>query len=335
MLKSQPFLVACLLLAFALPARSNPAEFATASAAYRAKNYQESAKQFLDILAREPNNASAAYYAGYSLYGAGKLDEARNILWYLAKQIPTAREAFAARTFLKTIDPNFVKDAQNSAIGILPPTAPHVIEVVPIDKNKLVADIFETTPRRSKLDLDPNFVDQIKDALKAYPANILSFLHRHNCKIIVTPSVIETDFRMQNYHPGGYTEDALMDNVPALFNGTSIVIAEYAKNRNGDFVENIGVIGSLRHETGHAIDRYLGQLTDQEEFKHQFAFDGKAQYRQKLDYFMRSPRECFAELCCFRLGGRTDDYRRANCELLNATYPLCGKLVDEALRKVY
>ena len=140
---------------------------------------------------------------------------------------------------------------------------------------------------------------------------------------------------MTNYHPGGYYEGALMDNVPALFNGSSIVIGEYAKNHNGDFVESSGVVGSLRHETGHAIDRYLGQLSDQEEFKHQFTFDGQQKYREKLDYFMRSRAECFAELCCFRLGGRTDDYRKANCELLNATYPLCGKLVDEALRKVY
>jgi hypothetical protein len=47
---------------------------------------------------------------------------------------------------------------------------------------------------------------------------------------------------MQNYHPGGYTEDALMDNVPALFNGTSIVIAEYAKNRNGSCAASVSAV---------------------------------------------------------------------------------------------
>jgi TolA-binding protein len=97
------------VLALPLPAHGTPAEFAAASEAYRNKNYETAAKQFLDILVREPNNASAAYYAGYSLYGAKKLEEARNILWYLAKQLPTTREAYTARNFLKSIDATSLK----------------------------------------------------------------------------------------------------------------------------------------------------------------------------------------------------------------------------------
>lgn len=305
---------------------------------YRTKQYESAATKFIQILEKDPENATAAYYASYALYGAGKQTEAVNMFWYLCKHCSSSREAYTARSFLRSLDKTYVKDSTDPKIGVLP-AAKH--ESMPLTqsntkamKESIIAAMVVVTPRRSALDVTPEFVESIRNALRDYPLHILRFLHEHKCKMIISPNVIENDFRMQNRHPRGYSEDSKMDNVPALFNGTDIVIGQYLKDQKGDTIPNVGIIGTIRHETGHAIDRYLGGISRKEEFRHEFLFDGNCADREKLAYFVNSPSETFAELACQRLGGRTDDYRSERCELLNQYYPRCGKLVDKALAQL-
>lgn len=305
---------------------------------YRSKQYDAASERFIEILRSDPKNATAAYYAAYSFFGAGKKPEAINMFWYLSKQCPQARETFSARTFLKTNDTNYVRDGADASIGVLPVLKQSAVQAPRINKAELkeqiIAQMIELTPRRSALDVTKSFVEDMRGALRSYPLNVLQFLHEHNVKMIISPNVIETDFRMQNLHPKGYDEGAKMDNVPALFNGRNIVIGQYHRDYKGDLVENEGVIGTVRHETGHAIDCYMGWISRKDEFKHEFALDGDSKNNAKLHYFCNSPTETFAELACKRLGGRTDNYRIEVCDLLNDTYPRCGKLVDQALGQI-
>ncbi len=328
-----------IIAALAVPTLASPRDLEQAMALYRSKQFLPAAEKFVDILRTEPQNSTAGFYAAYSYYGAGKLDEAKNMFWYLSKHCSTSREAYSSRAFLKNIDKAYLMDSTDPAVGVLPPPSQqepaHATHVdTPTRKEQIIATMIVLTPRRSLLDVTPAFVEHMRDALREYPLNVLEFLNQHNCKMVISPNVIETDFRMQNSHPGGYSEGSKMDNVPALFNGKDIVIGQFAKDYKGDMVENEGVIGTVRHETGHAIDRYMGWISHQEEFKHEFMLDGDARNNQKLSYFVRSPTETFAELACQRLGGRTDAYRAEQCELLNKTYPRCGKLVDKAIANV-
>lgn len=317
---------------------------AEANSLYRQKNYAAAAAQYIEAVRNNPNNADAAYFAGYASYQAGKKTEAIRLFWYVAKNCPTSKRAFAAREILRKIDPEYAKHTQDALIGTLPPPArPVTVAPRPApsadDKKKLIEWIVEKTPRRSnRPDVTSDFLDEIKEGLSSFPYPVLKFLQKNNCHVIVAPCVVEADFRMQGYCPGGYWEGATMEDVPALFDFHNIVVGQYLPNTtSGGYIRNTGILGTLRHEIGHAIDHFSGGLSSKEDFAHARVWDIPSTRHQKaLAYFLggkRGDAEAFAELCAYKFGGRTDKRRDETCKLLKQTsdrsYPLVEKIIEK------
>jgi tetratricopeptide (TPR) repeat protein len=202
------FVALSMIMAVGTPAIASARDLEAAMALYRSKQYEPAAAKFVEILRAEPKDPTASFYAAYSYYGAGKIAEAKNMFWYLVKHCSTSREAYSARALLKNIDKAYAMDSSDPNIGVLPPASEQELAHVPIvsaaaRKEQIIANMIVLTPRRSLLDVTPVFVDKMRDALREYPLNVLQFLHEHNCKMVISPNVIETDFRMQNSHPGG------------------------------------------------------------------------------------------------------------------------------------
>jgi hypothetical protein len=323
--------------------------FEDAGAMFRSKNFGSAAVKYLEVARTEPANAEAAYYAAYASYYAGRKADAIQIFWYVAKKCSSSKHAVSSRELLKKIDSDYAKHSLDPRFASLPGAPSAAVTVAathvtaptsPIeDKKKLIDELVQLTPRRSnRPDVTPAFVAEIKDGLNQFSLPILRFLKKHNCHIIVCPCVIEADFRMQGYSPGGYWEGATMEDVPALFDFKNIVIGQYLPDTAGGYRQNDGGLGTIRHEIGHAIDRFSGNLSQKDDFKHARVWDYpyRAEQRAKLAYFLgggRGDAEAFAELCAFKFGGRTDKRRTETCNLLQSlsarSYPVVEKVLEK------
>ncbi len=99
-------------------------------------------------------------------------------------------------------------------------------------------------------------------------------------------------------------------------------------------------IGTLRHELGHAIDRYSGSISMTEEYKHQYFLDLGTMdegTQQRLNYYVqkadRGPSETFAELMCDKYGGRPGNNSRT--ELVASSFKLTKKYLDDFIAKEF
>jgi hypothetical protein len=127
--------------------------------------------------------------------------------------------------------------------------------------------------------------------------------------------LIDKNPELQNTHPKGYEEGHTYKQSPAIFDGYSVVVCEYTMDPDTDALEPCGdALGSVRHEFGHAVDRYLGQLSETPEYKHAYYLDlGRVseEDKVKLNYYCqkaeRGLHECFAEVYSGITGGPASD----------------------------
>ncbi|MBU6454026.1 MAG: hypothetical protein KGS72_19760 [Cyanobacteria bacterium REEB67] len=314
-------------------------EYAAALDLYNKKQYPAAASYFEAASLANPSNVSATYYAGYSFYLAGRKAEAIKSFWRLANAYPTRREGIQARDFLKRLDPDFAK---NDGAAAQPAAA--VTASAPAKKvtaRAVVDALVQVKPGTGKLaNCTPEFVAKIKEMLVAMPLPILKFWLAQGGSVLIAPSVVEHDMRIQNTMPRGWGDGYDWKNSPALTHGTQVVIGQYRlDSRTNEYVDTSEEIGVIRHEAGHAIDHCLGDYTESGDFKHAYLLDVAKvpdEYRQRLDYFLQKadsgPSETFAELFCFHMGGETAN-RVEICELAHKYFPLADKEVQKQLAK--
>jgi tetratricopeptide (TPR) repeat protein len=334
-------------LLWVIPAAAAQQDYQTALQEYNGRKYTAAAEHFNLAWRADPNNVSACYYAGYCYYLSGKREQAIDTFWKLVRAFPSRKEAVSALDMLKRIDSEYSKHATealsssqsadaNGGHAAARPAAEN------ISAEALVAGLIQVKRSTGKLpNVSSGFVDQIKTMLTSLPKPILLLLRNGGCHVCISPSVVESDYRIQNTTPRGWSESS-WKNSPAMFDGQDVVISEnQADMRTGEYVSTANETGVVRHETGHAVDHCFRYFSKTEEFKHAYFMDRGAipeAVRTKLEYFLQSdeagPSEVFAELCCYKFGGETDDYRKELCELVHKYFPLCSQAQDKRLKQI-
>jgi len=178
--------------------------------------------------------------------------------------------------------------------------------------------------------------------LVAIPVPILLFWKNGGGSVLVSPSVVEHDMRIQNTAPRGWGDDFDWKASPALTSGGQVVISSNRfDSKSGEYIDTTPELGVVRHEAGHAIDYLMNNFTETDEFKHAYLLDSAQvpdEFRKRLDYFLQKassgPQETFAELFCYRLGGETDSHRKETCELVHKYFPLSEKELEKRLSKL-
>jgi hypothetical protein len=304
----------------------------------------------------DPTNVSANYYAGYCFYLAGAKPDAIKSFWRLAKAFPSRKEGIQARQYLVKIDPDFAKnDSSESKTSQVDGTqttssakSSNVSKTASGTEHQATArevvdSLVEVKRSIGKLaNVSPAFIDTVKDVLVAVPLPILSFIKLKGGSVVVTPSVVEHDMRIQNTTPRGWTENFDWKSSPALTQGTQVVISQFRlDSQTNEYVDTTREIGVLRHELGQALDHCMGEFTQSADFKQAYYADAAAvpeEYKQKLNYFLQKstsgPSETFAELFCFRSGGETDAPRKESCSLVHTYFPLCEKQMEKRLKQL-
>jgi tetratricopeptide (TPR) repeat protein len=330
---------------FASPNCHAKSDYETAIELYSKKQYASAAQYFEAASLNNPSNAAANYYAGYSFYLAGRKNEAITSFRRLANAFPSLKEGMQARVFLKSLDPNYGKSNSDATTTTKVPVEQRVAtanKVVPKPR-EIVDGMVEVKRSNGKLpNVTPAFVEKIKGLLVAMPISVLTFWKDNGGSVVITPSVVEIDFRIQNTVPRGWDQDFSWKDSPALTHGNQVVVSQYKANqKTGDTVDNTPEIGVVRHETGHAIDYCMDKFTDSNEFKHAYYLDSAKvpeEQRKRLDYFLQKatggPSETFAELFCYRMGGETDTPRMEVCDLVHKYFPLCDKELEKCLAKL-
>ena len=305
-------------------------EYQTAVDLYGKKRYAEAAPYFEAASLASPSNVAANYYAGYSFYLAGKRTESCRSFWRLLKTNPASKEAANATAMLKQLDPNYEKtvaDQSNSAAA-----ASLVSSVKPRAKptaQAILSAIIQVKPPKGKLAaVSPIFVDKIKEMCASAPLAVLIFLKEKGASIVIAPSIVENDMRLQNTVPRGWSDDHNWKNSPALTHGTQVQVGQFRMDaRTGEYIDTTPEVGVVRHELGHALDHCLNGFTDTDEFRHPYLLDlakVPPEHAAKLEYVMQKagsgPSECFAELFCYNIGGETDN-RQEFCDLTHKYFP--------------
>jgi len=186
-------------------------------------------------------------------------------------------------------------------------------------------------------------IAQVKSALESFPPQFLDLLRANKAKVQLTPTMIDLFPNLKNTKPRGYEEGRTYKNCPALFSYPNIVVAENALIGDDDsnWQKMDDPIGSMRHEMGHALDAFLGDLTQTEEFKHVYYLDlGRLDQptRERLSYYTQKsaggPSEAFAEVFAGLYGKRSVKERQEKNDEVVSAFPGLAALIKKKIAEI-
>ena len=332
-----------LVSSFALPAEVHGADgdFEKGTRLYAQKQFKPALTVFSSLYQADPKNLTALFYAANCLMAMGQSGEAIKAYNTIVSASPHSAAGIAADGALKSINANSSAIAvAKSNVGVhkmsdekLPTAAAQYRANGAPGEFKSAKDILKGDSKTQEIDslikvvraqadrpyVSADFIADTKSALGQYPTSLLHLLAKKNIHIKLTPTMVDNDPSLGYKQPRGYEDGKTYKNCPGLFNGYEIVLCEYEFiGESNDLRKCFGPMGTLRHELGHAVDRCLGTVTRQEEFRHRYLLDIGTiddDMKSKLTYYLQKdragPSETFAEIMCNKYGGRpSSDSRR-------------------------
>lgn len=333
-------------LTLAAPAEADP--YSSGMAKLKAKEYAGAADDLLQASKADPSNFTALYYAANALFRTGRKDDAISLYWYIARHFSTRKEAYQVRDFLKKYDSSYAAHSATRTFGAIPAASanagsgstssePQVSSGPVRSKTEIIEDIVKVVrPLKMRPNVSKGLIDGAKTALKAYPDKLLEVVYLSGCRIQLTPTLIDFEPGAENTKPRGYEDGSTFKDCPGMFTGKAIVVCEYTIGNGYDCSKTSDPLGTLRHELGHAVDWFLGDISHSEEFKHAYYLDsGKvdASVAGKISYYLQKasggPSETFAELMAFKYGGRENKARDEACDIVGKSFPLATKILEK------
>jgi tetratricopeptide (TPR) repeat protein len=318
---------------------------------YNQKDYDGATKVFAGCIKDNPKDVKSCFYLAYCCYAKQRLDDAVKLYWYVVKSFPNSAESYSARSFLKQIDRNYLKDMQDSNLAVLPeikgieianaasPAVPERRSLSGKDKEEIIERLVKVVPAQAdRKNVSKQLIENVKEALKAYPTNLLALVYAKGGKVYLTPTMIDKEPMLQNTQPTGYEDGTTFKNCPGMFQrGNEIVICEYSM-QGDNWAPLTDCIGTLRHELGHAVDCYLGWFSGKEAFKHEYLLEAARideDVKTRLGYFLQKdrtgPTETFAELMCYQYVGRAKNERT---DLVHSSFPGLARMITKEIAAI-
>lgn len=310
---------------------------------FKEKQYIKAAPHFLNAWRKNRKNVVALYYSGYCYYAGGDKEKAISAFWQVVDKFPSSKQAQMATRYLRSIDPHFntrIKKTKSNTSNLTSSDSSTTSNESP---KQLVKNLIVVQKPRGKIPaVTGNFVSSIEEMIEQLPLSVLRMLKHKKGRITILPSTVESDYRMQNVRPRGYDSGSTWKNNSAYCRGNNVYISQYRLNSStGNYDTTDTEVGSVRHEVGHAIDYCLGYVSQKEKFRHAYRLEAAQvprQHRGRLSYYLQSgrggPSETFAELCCAKFGGETDEWSKKNCELISKYFKNSKKILEGYLDSI-
>lgn len=320
---------------------------------YKTGKYEEAAAGLSACIQADPKNIDACTYLANCYFQMRKKSEAIVTYWYIVRNFPTNKRAFEIREFLKRNDSQYAQHAGDASFGTRlllvvakgaggGDTAANIKRnSVPVrSKAEIVSELVKTIrPLKGRPAVSNSMVGSAHQVLQNYPEGLLRLMSARRIRVCLTPTTIDHNPSVENTQPRGYEDGTTFKDCPGFFNGQELVVCEYTIGNGFDVHRLDDPMGTLRHEMGHCIDQLLGNVTNSEEFKHAYYLDTGAindeGVRNRISYYLQKasggPSEAFAELCCYKYGGRGGDYRQGTCALLHQNMKLTTAIIDRKL----
>ncbi|MDX2105581.1 MAG: hypothetical protein SFY67_04180 [Candidatus Melainabacteria bacterium] len=313
--------------------------------------YHKAAEGFRILVDANANDYKSRSYLAACLLRTGKKEEAMQQYWAIVKRFPDYPETRAIKSYLYKNDSNFSRNAAMNA-SIVGDNAPGDVEIQnqpssgkrPTSAIEYAnAMVGKVKPLKDRPEVSGLLFMDVKAALSEYPVSVLNLLYSNGCKILITPTYIDRDPQAANTRPEGFEYGSTWKDCPGRFDGRNVIVCEYTIGNGIDLEKASDPIGILRHEIGHAIDRFLGNLSDKTEFKTAYQQDLHRLdefVMPRLRYYIQTegngPAETFAELAAAKYGGKSQSGNRKNrsatiANLVYDNFPTANKVLESKL----
>ena len=184
------------------------------------------------------------------------------------------------------------------------------------------------------------FAAKVKKDFDSLPDNVKRLLVHNGTKIVVAGKISDADPSLKGVTPRGWPKGTQWDDDDGMYQAgpKAITIAETHHNETtGNFDKNTRDEGSVKHETGHAVDAAMGNESHSDEFKKAYDADVAKMtpaQREQLKYLLQpgdaGKEETFADVFGAMNGASGDPAQTA---AVLAAFPsiraLIGKKVAE------
>lgn len=307
--------------ALALPNAVSPS-FEEGVRLYSQKQYKQSLSVFMQFLKANPRSAAAYLYIANSYYALQQVGAAKQTYQVLIQSFPNSSEARSAREFLNKLEP-----PQNSQTGVNSAsgeglTSTRKNSAKGANSSGAAGELaFRVVrPLQDHPAVSPQLINDVKRTLQSYPKQVRRLLYEHQIEVVLTPTLIDKNPEMKNQEGRGYDGHTLK-TCPGMFqDGQTIVICERTMDEGTEAVQDpiptSNILRTLNHETGHAIDSCLGNVSETDDFKHSYLLDAASAQRldasvsRDLAYYLQKSvagqQECCGELFGIILGSEGD-----------------------------
>ena len=289
---------------------------------YTQKQYKQALPVFMQFLKANPRSSAAYLYIANSYYALQQIGPAKQTYRILIQSFPNSSEAQSAREFLNKLEPPV--NSKTSA-NLASPEDSTPINKIPAKRTNASGPVGELAfrvvrPLQDHPAVSEQLINEVKNRLQSYPKQVRNLLYENRIEVVLTPTLIDKNPEMKNQEGRGYDGHTLK-SCPGMFQGgRTIVICERTMDENTEAIHDpiptSSILRTLNHETGHAIDRCLGELCETEEFKHSYLLDAASAQRldasisRDLAYYLQKSvagqQECCGELFGIILGTQDD-----------------------------
>lgn len=277
-------------------------------ALYQQGRYNQAIGYFNESINKENGTANSWLYLAHCYYASGQRAKALTTYHRIVELFGNTQEAVVAKQSLQRLDPkNEWKDGEEPEQESPRQAAWRKLTATPLKERLEIVRGKVGHPAVSE-----TLIKRIRKCMDELPPDVQALLVKNGIRFCLTPTMIDKFPADAHREVPGY-DGGTAKSCPGCFYNGLVCKAEHTVDENTDDVKAARLLDDITktfyHETGHALDYCLDEISDTDEYKHNYLLDiahvpDDVAYRIKY-YLQKSRRgqsESCAELLAIQMG---------------------------------